>query len=131
MPSQAEQLRRYMNGLEACLAQAGQVEPAGGICSIQSLAQLQAELEKTGAAYQQEKVASQGVSTMVLFGEGEPSTIPQVPSPVRTRQIDGWWYVTGVVAGNRSHFHRGAQKNQEVGCFNDCSAGLKQSSGRR
>lgn len=77
---QAEQLRRYMIGLEACLAQAGQVEPAGGICSIQSLAELQNELENTGAAYQQEKAASQGVSTMVLFGEGEPSTVPQTPA---------------------------------------------------
>jgi hypothetical protein len=76
----AEQLRRSMDGLEACLAEAGRAEqPAGGICSLQTLAELQAEMEATGAAYRQEKAASLGVSTLVLFGEGEPALVPQSP----------------------------------------------------
>jgi uncharacterized protein involved in exopolysaccharide biosynthesis len=77
---QAEQLRRHLSGLEACLAQAGNSEPAGGICSIQTLADLQTEMAEVGAAYQQEKSASLGVSSMVLFGEGEPATVPQAPA---------------------------------------------------
>lgn len=76
---QAEALRRHMDGLEACLAQAASVEPVGGICSVQTLADLQAELAKTGAAYRQEKTASLGVSTLVTFGEGESAAVPLQP----------------------------------------------------
>lgn len=75
----AEELRRQVDGLETCLADAARVDPAGGLCSIQTLAELQAQLAVTGAAYQQERTASLGLSTAVLYGEGEPVTLPERP----------------------------------------------------
>lgn len=95
----AEQYRRHLAGLEACLAQAAQVPPAGGICSVQSLAGLQAELEATGALYQQEKAASQGVSTLVLFGEGETSPPPQSPARYGRAELMAAGMLMGMVLG--------------------------------
>jgi len=96
---EAEQIRRYLNGLEACLAQAAGTGATSGICSIQSLANLQAELEVAGAAYRQEKAASLGVSTMVLFGEGEPSTIPQSPALYGRAKLMAGGMLLGLLLG--------------------------------
>lgn len=75
----AASLRVFLEGLESCLRRSTDTEPSSPLCSIQSLAALQKELQVTGANYQQEKLASRGILPSLKFSIIETAAVPDKP----------------------------------------------------
>lgn len=64
----ADRLDRYMRALEDCLSQSAASETANVACSRPHFADIQADLQKAGAAYDQERLAGGDLSSGLLIG---------------------------------------------------------------
>jgi hypothetical protein len=72
----ADHLNRYLVSLESCLSKIASSEPAAGQCSKSQFAQIQAEIQETGKALYQERLASRGLFAGVLIGPVDRSAAP-------------------------------------------------------
>jgi hypothetical protein len=75
-----EGLLRYLDSLESCLKQSVTVEPVMANCNPNSTESIQAELEKAGKLAQEERVASHGISTALVFSQWKSAEIPAKPA---------------------------------------------------
>ncbi len=91
----AQALQRSLDALEGCLTRSVQVEPAGGICSLQS----QPELQKQMAALEQPlvdaKLASRGVLPSLVLDWSERAQVAQQPTSLN----QGLAVFVGALAG--------------------------------
>lgn len=72
----ADGLSRYLDSLVACLSRAVTELPAFGICTQADLPILQAELERTGAAAAEARLAARGMSTSLLIDPAQMDLAP-------------------------------------------------------
>jgi hypothetical protein len=73
----ADGLQRYLNSLESCLRDTAAVEPVQAGCRLDDLAAIQAELAKTGAEIQRERLAGKNLFAGMLYewsGKAESSS---------------------------------------------------------
>lgn len=80
----AEGLTRYEASLVSCLEQSVLILPSQPKCAFSNLAEVQAELEQTSAAIQQERLAGQGLYAGMIFSLSQEALVPS--APVRYQQ---------------------------------------------
>ncbi len=73
---EADGLERYLESLEGCLGQAGVSQPSYGLCSQGNLAQIQSEIQKTGAQLTAARLASNGLSSSLSIDQAETYLVP-------------------------------------------------------
>lgn len=76
---QAEHLNWTMQALENCLASSAAAEPSSGQCSRGRIVDLQNDLQTIGQAYEQERLASQGMFSGLLVGPAAPVMVSARP----------------------------------------------------
>jgi hypothetical protein len=76
---QAQTLRGYLNATVDCLSQSPAQLPAENRCRIDSLAQLQSEVQSTNTALTSELLASRGIIPALSFTLSQKPTIPTQP----------------------------------------------------
>lgn len=64
----ADRLDRYLHSLENCLTQSAAIETVNVACSRPHFTEIQADLQKAGAAYDQERLASGDLFSGLLIG---------------------------------------------------------------
>ncbi len=72
----ADGLERYLDSMEGCLAQAAVSQPSYGLCSQLNLAQIQAEIQNTGAQLTAARLSSRGLSSGLSIDQGESDLLP-------------------------------------------------------
>ena len=77
--AKAEGLQRYMDSLETCLQRSVNVEPAAGVCGLQNLPAIQQEMQSTGQALTQAKLASRAILPSLLIDWSEKAEVPRKP----------------------------------------------------
>ena len=75
----AEGLQHYMNSLETCLQRSVNVEPASGVCNLQDLPAIQQEMQSTGQALTQAKLASRAILPSLVIDWSEKAQVPRKP----------------------------------------------------
>lgn len=77
---EAERLNRYLRSLEDCLAQTGASQQVNVPCSSDSLGEVQEEIHRAGALYDQARLDSQGIFYGLTIGSAEQADL--LPDPV-------------------------------------------------
>jgi len=72
----ADGLERYLESMEGCLARAAVSPPSFGLCSQTSLAQIQAEIQKTGGLLSAARLSSRGLSSSLAIDQAESDLLP-------------------------------------------------------
>lgn len=72
----ADSVRRALSSLESCLARTAHSSPAEGLCGAGNLAELQAEIQRTGDLLAQEQQGARGLMSFVLVGSAEKAIVP-------------------------------------------------------
>ena len=96
---EADGLERYLESLEGCLARAVDASPAAGQCPQSSLAQLQAEMQKTGALLTDARLSSRGLSSSLTIDQAEADLLPARPVSDQRGQMVLAGALVGFVVG--------------------------------
>jgi hypothetical protein len=95
----ADGLARYLDSLESCLAHAVTSEPSGGLCGFRGLAEVEAEMSKTGARLAQERLSSRGLSSGLLVDQAEKDAFPARAVNFNSNQMVLAGGLIGLIAG--------------------------------
>jgi len=96
---EADGLERYLESLEGCLARAVDASPAAGQCPQGSLAQLQAEMQKTGALLADARLSSRGLSSSLTIDQAQADLLPARPVSDQRGQMVLAGALVGLVLG--------------------------------
>lgn len=96
---EAEEMHRLLLSLESCLEQAVVVEPAGGQCTPDRFADIQADMSAAGKLYSEAKLGSGGLSSSLVLGPAEYIGVSSQPVILARNQVVLAGCLLGLLAG--------------------------------